>query len=170
MNYKPIVVSVVSIGLFVIGYHYGNQIALKPYSSRLMIASASSDNHKLPDSNDKSIITNKSSTSNKNGHSKPSVEQSINTHDDNSKHTAINNNTFTPQKTINSVDGNKSTTSRYFKTGLNGKTQLDQKIISECIYQHHLSYSSHDIYDIKKLMSIKHLTVKQSVKQYFKNK
>lgn len=170
MNYKPIVISAVSIGLFVIGYHYGNQIALKPYSSRLMIASASSDNHKLSDSNDKSAITNRSSTLNKNSHSKPSVEQSINTHDDNSKHTAINNNTSTTQKTINSVDGNKSTTSRYFKTGLNGKTQLDQKIISECIYQHHLSYSSHDIYDIKKLMSIKHLTVKQSVKQYFKNK
>lgn len=169
MNYKPIVVSVVSIGLFVIGYHYGNQIALKPYSSRLMIASASSDNHNLSDSNDKSAITNRSSTSNKNSHSKPSVEQSINTHDD-SKHTVINNNTSTTQKTINSVDGNKSATSRYFKTGLNGKTPLDQKIISECIYQHHLSYSSHDIYDIKKLMSIKHLTVKQSVKQYFKNK
>lgn len=163
MNYKPIVVSVVSIGLFVISYHYGNQIALKPYSSRLMIASASSANHKLPDSNDKSAITNRSSTSNKNSHSKPSVEQSINTHDDNSKHTAINNNT-------NSVDGNKSATSRYFKTGLNGKTPLDQKIISECIYQHHLSYSSHDIHNIKKLMSIKHLTVKQSVKQYFENK
>lgn len=170
MNYKPIVVSVVSIGLFVIGYHYGNQIALKPYSSRLMIASASSDNHKLSDSNDKSAITNRSSTLNKNSHSKPSVEQSINTHDDNSKHTAINNNTSTTQKTINSVDKSKSATSRYFKTGLNGKTQLDQKIISECIYQHHLSYSSHDIHDIKKLMSIKHLTVKQSVKQYFKNK
>lgn len=169
MNYKPIVVSVVSIGLFVIGYHYGNQIALKPYSSRLMIASASSDNHNLSDSNDKSVITNRSSTSNKNSHSKPSVEQSINTHDD-SKHTSINNNTSTTQKTINSVDGNKSATSRYFKTGLNGKTPLDQKIISECIYQHHLSYSSHDIYDIKKLMSIKHFTVKQSVKQYFKNK
>ena len=170
MNYKPIVISVVSIGLFVIGYHYGNQIALKPYSSRLMIASASSDNHKLSDANDKSVITNRSSTSNKNSHSKPSVEQSINTHDDNSKHTAINNNTSTTQKTINSVDENKSTTSRYFKTGLNGKTPLDQKIISECIYQHHLSYSSHDIHDIKKLMRIKHLTVKQSVKQYFKNK
>lgn len=169
MNYKPIVVSVVSIGLFVIGYHYGNQIALKPYSSRLMIASASSANHNLSDSNDNSAITNRSSTPNKNRHSKQSVEQSINTHDDNSKHTAINN-TSTTQKTINSVDGNKSATSRYFKTGLNGKTQLDQKIISECIYQHHLSYSSHDIHDIKKLMSIKHLTVKQSVKQYFKNK
>lgn len=169
MNYKPIVVSVVSIGLFVIGYHYGNQIALKPYSSRLMIAAASSDNHKLPDSNDKSVITSKSSTLNKNRHSKPFVDQPINTHDD-SKHTSINNNTSTTQKTINSVDGNKSATSRYFKTGLNGKTTLDQKIISECIYQHHLSYSSHDIHDIKKLMSIKHLTVKQSVKQYFKNK
>lgn len=170
MNYKPIVVSVVSIVLFVISYHYGNQIALKPYSSRLLIASASSDNHKLSDSNDKSVITNRSSTLNKNNHSKPSVEQSINTHDDNSKHTAINNNTSTTQKTINSVDKSKSATSRYFKTGLNGKTPLDQKIISECIYQHHLSYSSHDIHDIKKLMSIKHLTVKQSVKQYFKNK
>lgn len=169
MNYKPIVISVVSIGLFVIGYHYGNQIALKPYSSRLMIASASSDNHKLSDANDKSVITNRSSTSNKNSHSKPSVEQSINTHDD-SKHTSITNNTSTTQKTINSVDRNKSATSHYFRTGLNGKTPLDQKIISECIYQHHLSYSSHDIHDIKKLMSIKHLTVKQSVKQYFKNK